>query len=335
MSMTGGAALSAQAARSSRAAHTEQAGQAGQRDHAKELSELRARIDNMEPRIDAMRRLDSVRRDSAARANRRMPAMTIDSVTAGPFKIIGVKRDISRSHGAARAAWDDVKPMFENMEHDADSIVLVVGSSGMERVLANRLGGHGRIVTLSNGRRDLWKDAYAAAMTTVLTARLAPSIRAWLGDRGNVAPQNYESVYRSLALWFPRDTFVSGPDGPRIMRRHCQKTDIATCRLALGLDDGRREANNTLLRSSFISYVVMRAPAGSIRTLSEDSSSVVPAIERIGGKPIDTLIADWLVDVREHRASGFEDAGRYAINTIFWIAALAALAMRSTRWRLG
>lgn len=300
---------------------------AAQQVHEQEVARLRAEIDRIEPRLIVLRRLDSLYSDSVNRAAIRKHDVVYDSAMIGPFQVFGSKSNVKASMSDARTAWTAIQPLFRNLESDAQGVVLAVNRTGYFAVAPLR--GEVQFVTLLSDRHDLWRDAYENAMAATLAHRLPVSVKAWLGERGGIGTQHLDAVFRTLVLGQDANATSRGQE------LDCSTKNVQACRRALTLDPADSVMGNALLRTSFISFVVYNAPSGSIAASSTDTADVVTAIEHLSGKPIDSLIADWVAYVERGTPHGFTDVGRYLATTIVWLVAFGALAMRSTRWRLG
>jgi hypothetical protein len=68
-----------------------------------------------------------------------------------------------------------------------------------------------------------------------------------------------------------------------------------------------------------------------------ESQSPIPAevLARASGRSVAELVEDWLVELAAQRPATYAGLGRSGLTALFWLLALTAFAMRSTRWRLG
>jgi len=83
-------------------------------------------------------------------------------------------------------------------------------------------------------------------------------------------------------------------------------------------------------------YAVRVGEAGAWeRVLETQESSPLDALTHIAGLAADELIGGWRARVMESRPDVHAGLGTTRWATLFWFLVLGALAMRSTRWRLG
>jgi hypothetical protein len=71
------------------------------------------------------------------------------------------------------------------------------------------------------------------------------------------------------------------------------------------------------------------------RLRADPDASAAEALLAASGASRDELAGAWLDYVLENKPATRAGAGTSTLLALFWIAAFGALAMRSTRWRLG
>jgi hypothetical protein len=312
-------------------AQSSQSAQGARSGHEAEMSALRAHIDSLMPRVRALNVRDSVRGDSVEQVEaKKGKPDPLDSLQLGPFKILGSHSVISRSAKDATAAWEGLAPLFAGAEEDAQRAKIIPEIAGVSRNVAVRITPSDAIASLLPDHQDLWQYAYERAMGLVLTRRLPASVRGWLMGEGIATAQNLDWVYRAIALPIP----LAEKDR-KVITGTCFDGDIRDCRSLLGIEAPFHPTSDPMLRASFITYIAKHAPAGGVAKSTADSSVLIPALEHIGGAPVDQLIGDWRGYVLSERPRGFADFGRAQASVLFWIVVCAALATRSTRWRLG
>lgn len=299
--------------------------------HAEQIRVLRSKIDSLEPQIRRLHVIDSLWEDSVQRDQLARNRQPIDSLMAGPFKVIGYKRAVTASAAVARRAWMNVRPMFQGVEQDANGVVLLVSMDGMRKDLAAHVTPASQVVTILPDARELWQDAFETAMTAVLAKRLPPSVLAWLHP-GGIGIDDPTFSFRMLALNARDDSTTTRHTG-------CLDRNIEMCKQQLGLIPGEQQAEiRQVIRGQFFSYTVRHARPGAIAAASAapaDNTSYTTAIEHIGGAGIDTLVARWVDHVARDSKHGFERPLANIAATLLWLVVFCGLAMRSSRWRLG
>ncbi len=300
--------------------------------HGAELRSLQARIDSTLPRMAVLRRQDSVFNDSLRRALMGKPR-EIDTVMVGPFRVIGSRRAITRYSRHLTQAWERLAPIATGTEADLKQAILVISPFAVK---APDLHPNTYDVRFLEQNTEEQKQWFAERVIgAVMTKRLPASVQTWLEQDVIAGFGDLQEMQRRIA--FARDQKgIRLPDGKVVKHSNrCADRVAMDCRRLLALAEPVDPAGLTIMRASFITHVLEHAPPGTLAKSTADGSPVIPALERIGGAPVDTLIGRWLRDVDAQRATGFPDAARSSISTILWIAVLAAFAMRSTRWRLG
>jgi hypothetical protein len=92
----------------------------------------------------------------------------------------------------------------------------------------------------------------------------------------------------------------------------------------------------TEARASFLGHALWTGGAGAFQRLREaDGEPLEDRLVAAAGIPRDSLLASWRREVLAARPSVWGGLGRSPLALLFWVAIFGALAMRSTRWRLG
>jgi hypothetical protein len=326
--------------------------------HAQELRVLGSKIDSLMLRILASNSADSALRDSVARQHSMSTASAWHTSQVGPFGIIARQEDMHIAERAVHRGWRIMQPLFNAVGADVEGVVFVVNpprsgsTSGHAAAAALRKPRHYAMVLPRINAADEARWA-AYAINALLHESLPRSIDKWLAgapigagfggaaeySAGSSATEiggaeDLQAVQRALAVarqapMTPDDTTLTPPS-------RCSERVLADCRNLLALGGRTNPSAVPILRSSFLAHVLLHGDASARRTASDDDTAdVVVALERLGGAPLDTLITQWLQYVNAKRAHGFADPVRTSLATLFWVAVLAALSMRSTRWRLG
>lgn len=133
--------------------------------------------------------------------------------------------------------------------------------------------------------------------------------------------------------------FFRGPYAA--LRRRCvDQADQSACDELLGLLSGSGVGQWAPLgpdvRESLVAYALEVAPPGSWERLVEDPGMTPrEALEHASGQPVDVLLAGWRDRLLASRPSAFGPLIPSSGRTLAWTLLFAALALRSTRWRLG
>jgi len=90
------------------------------------------------------------------------------------------------------------------------------------------------------------------------------------------------------------------------------------------------------VRASLLSLALESGGRGAWSRIVEDPAmSPEAALEYASGVPLSTLLAEWRSRVVENRPDVYGSLGAHSGVALMWALFFAALAMRSTRWRLG
>lgn len=90
------------------------------------------------------------------------------------------------------------------------------------------------------------------------------------------------------------------------------------------------------VRESVVAHALeLGGPSGYQRVLADTTGPVSRQLGRVAGTSPDSLLMSWrrtILDARPELTAGL---GGSWLATLFWVVAISALAMRSSRWRLG
>lgn len=90
------------------------------------------------------------------------------------------------------------------------------------------------------------------------------------------------------------------------------------------------------VRQSLVSHALEVGPPGSWERLVEDPDmTAIEALEHASGQSIDVLLAGWHERLTANRPGSFAPLVPSSGRSLAWTLLFAALALRSTRWRLG
>jgi hypothetical protein len=89
-------------------------------------------------------------------------------------------------------------------------------------------------------------------------------------------------------------------------------------------------------RASFLGQALRTGGAGAfLRLRAADGEPLLDRLVAAAGVPQDSLLAAWRSAVLAARPSARAGLIRSPLSVLFWLVLLGALAVRSTRWRLG
>ena len=90
------------------------------------------------------------------------------------------------------------------------------------------------------------------------------------------------------------------------------------------------------VRETLVAYALDRGGSGAWERLVEHPDMTpAEAMEHASGQSIDALLAGWQAELLAHRPETFEPLVPSSGRAFLWTLLFAALALRSTRWRLG
>lgn len=281
---------------------------------------LAARIDSLlvayELRLSEFRTLDSLR-------NARERQIRLDTVAVGPFLI--VDRDsvnVTKVAAAMERAWQTYAPIAgDAADRISGAIVtLTLDPDHFGAVVSRRVS---RFEPLATGRAD-FPLAAEWVITRALTAALPADLRDWLAGSTLRAGYGLESVYRELA--------VARAGSPR----NCFHEHADACVDALGLGSaGDPHVVSGFARATLLAHALEVGGRGAYERLFDDASDAPTRLEHAAQRPVADVVAGWRSAVQDARPDVHAGVARAGAWALVWLAALALLAMRSTRWRFG
>ncbi|HUP89753.1 MAG TPA: hypothetical protein VM100_10390, partial [Longimicrobiales bacterium] len=119
----------------------------------------------------------------------------------------------------------------------------------------------------------------------------------------------------------------------RFDRNQCARSsDITWCLKTVSMWGGLPAPVSNSVRGDFFKYVVERGGRGALARLRAGGTPAA-ALSAAGGAPIETLVKDWLADLRDDAGSVRRTNASVGMTTVFWSGVLLVFAMRSTRRR--
>jgi len=120
-------------------------------------------------------------------------------------------------------------------------------------------------------------------------------------------------------------------------RRCLEENDVSGCDAILAeLDWVTWPSASDRQRAHLLWYAAeLGGPGAWRRALDRGEASIPEVLEALAGRPIDDLVADWQSSIVAQRPDVQAGLGGKGSRALFWSLFFAALAMRSTRWRLG
>lgn len=167
-----------------------------------------------------------------------------------------------------------------------------------------------------------------------------------LVERQDVGPLGARWVVARLGEWYTpeeRLALVRANVSPRNRgrlgdaRRRCvADSDIAVCDRVL-TEYLRRDWTPYApgVRETLVAYAIERGGPGAWERLAEDPDMTpIEAMEHASGVPMSELLSGWRARLVASRPDAYEHLIPRSGMTLVWTLIFAALAMRSTRWRL-
>jgi hypothetical protein len=214
-----------------------------------------------------------------------------------------------------------------------------------------------------------WADQAVGAF---VSSGLPPSVRDWLNGEALSGTQDLGDVYRELAVSpssAARDCYRGtvtrcadalgindpGRDWSRwyspaelrgLVRRSAlyygtpardtclRSSDPQPCVVLYKSIGGVPAPLSQAARATFL-QAALRAHGARFGDMMQNSATVGDAVHALTGDQLDTTLTQWRAAVEAARPMPFAADIGTPVSTLFWVAVLAALAMRSTRWRLG
>ena len=327
-------------------------------------AELAARIDSLD-RVALSQRARLAQLDSMAEARRR--AIVMDTTRIGPFLLVDPDTaDNARAAEAIAAVWSQYSAVAG--EGAARIAGATVTSSPPQSfgTLAQAYSFNPGIW----GGLDRERAAHVV-VRSALTDALPSDVRDWLlGARVTLRPDNTQA-YRELATahshsaracydgdtaacivtlglvdpgadwerWYTPDELraqVAQRVRPMDAAYACANDgDHEACLQALRALHGALPPVGGGARAGLLAHALGEGGPGSFERLFAPAPDVGSRIAHAAGTSLDVVIDGWrarLDEARPDMRAGVIDAGVW---TVVWLAALALLATRSTRWRIG
>ncbi|HEX6307678.1 MAG TPA: hypothetical protein VFZ69_05780 [Longimicrobiales bacterium] len=350
----GAAALVIAASATSALAQTPAAGPAAHIDSLTRVYEMQ---------VERLRVLDSIRQA-------RLREVRTDTVLAGPFLVIDRDTvDMDRAAAALRRAWAAQATVVGKASGRVEGAIVTMtlppsftyGRDGARQY---------RFEPFVWGSAD-FERAARRVVASVLTDALPADVRVWL-DGGGVQPAAaLEWSYRELVTahshaargcfagavdacmtalglshpgadwsgWYTPDELrvqvaqrgsESAPATACVRRR-----DDAACFEESRLSGGALPPLRGASRTALLAHVLELGGAGAYARLFDDARDVSARLAHAADRPIEDVVAGWRSSIDRARPSIYAGVLRGGLWTLVCLAALAVLATRSTRWRIG
>lgn len=112
--------------------------------------------------------------------------------------------------------------------------------------------------------------------------------------------------------------------------------DTAACDRLLVLEGSDWTPLDGTVRATLLAYALERGGEGAWeRLLADPGMTPIDALEHASGVPISELLSGWRARLVANRPDTYEGLAQRSGTTLVWTLFFAALALRSTRWRLG
>ncbi|MBR9990924.1 MAG: hypothetical protein KFH98_14275 [Gemmatimonadetes bacterium] len=278
---------------------------------------LGARIDSLAAEHKTYIREIHVRDSLRAEYNARLRT---DTMLIGPFLLVSHTPASDDVVAAIRDEWAARTAMVGPAVSRLDGVVigLNVGTHVIRGLAGTKV--YDFSVWGANGRAD-YRRAAERVITSALTDALPEDMRNWL-DGGSLGTRDaHRWAYRHLAT-------SNLPQAQRCFAREPQ-----SCAAALMGTHASGVSAHT--RSSLLQHALDLGGDGSYARLIEDASDASARLANAAGRPINDVVLSWRATIQDARPNVNASVARAGFWTLIWLAGLALLAMRSTRWRLG
>ncbi len=160
-----------------------------------------------------------------------------------------------------------------------------------------------------------------------LPAWFAPEARQAMVAGVDQLPRGMDGV----GTWTPR----VDRDDPAV-RRCLEANDFGACdRVLASLDWVSSVPTSPDIRAHLFWYAVTAGGEGAwARVLERPDAPTPELLEHVSRLPLDELVGRWRAHLVESRPDSHAGLGATQLTVLFWVLVFAALAMRSTRWRL-
>ncbi|HUP52200.1 MAG TPA: hypothetical protein VM198_06980 [Longimicrobiales bacterium] len=175
--------------------------------------------------------------------------------------------------------------------------------------------------------------------------------RAWARTRGVARARIRDAVWEVLRSDIPDDSPLAGwttrtgyPSTQRVARlvtmspletnRACLAGETSACLAALGLAADAMSVPPETPAMLLLEAIRIGGDGAWARLLEASEAAPLDALAHAAGVDTDALLAAWRTAVLNERPELHAGLGAQAARVLLWMLALAACAMRSTRWRL-
>jgi hypothetical protein len=175
--------------------------------------------------------------------------------------------------------------------------------------------------------------------------------RAWARTRGVARARIRDAVWEVLRSDIPDDSPLASwmtrtgyPSTQRVARlvimspletnRACLAGETGACLAALGLAAGVMSVPPETPAMLLLEAIRIGGDGAWVRLLEASEAAPLDALAHAAGVDSDALLAAWRAAVLNERPELHAGLGTQAARVLLWVLALAACAMRSTRWRL-
>ena len=344
---------------------------AAAQDAAAHIARLQARADSLEAARDAAEaRLLALRPRERASA-----PLDLDTQRVGPVSIISESGEAEYARETttrALAELGDV-PTLASTALDSTYFVFVLdrGADVFDALDA----GHRlvRIGLSSWLPRSSHAHIVATAVSAALASALPVDLRAWSGTAGIPVTRDalYREAYRSLLLspspaaracrdgiiarcadalsltdpgaswerWYDEAALVEWAlaQEERPGARACDSgRTLEACRAVIERGSGPPPPLRVVARTSLLALVLEEGGSEAWDRLAADSAGpIADRLAHAAGTDVDGLLESWRARVLAAGPAHSAGLGGSWVVTLVWVALLAAVASRSTRWRLG
>jgi len=337
------------------------------------MQRQRALLDSLRPRLVELRELvrieASVRR---AEAEREWESTVLDTLRLGPLRVIGVPVEVARRRNLLEDVWSEQQHLFTGLEEAlaGETIVLTHGLPTRMRTLYRSRQHHE--LPLGSLWVDRHRPATEATITRLIIKLMPDSVRRWMTNELPPYDVPDEEVYRRLTLLgssraqaclagdLKACAAVLGLDGSdphdlytpvelaRIAARRstaavedaqidvCRDGDLSACRAVLERYHAVAPGAGGRAHVHFLGYAMAAAEPGMFARLRHERTGTIgERIERAAGVPLTVLLEGWHAAALATPPDSDRHGGRTRFAAVLWVAILATLAGRSTRWRIG
>jgi hypothetical protein len=188
--------------------------------------------------------------------------------------------------------------------------------------------------------------------TVAAPARRVELTRAWVTTRGAARSRIRDAVWAALRSDLPESSPLGSwvgsagyPSAERVSRlvtttqvdthQACLEGDTNGCLTALGLAGGEMTVPPETPAMVLLEAIRLGGDGAWERLLEDRDAAPLDALAHAAGVDADAVVAEWRTSVLNERSEIHAGLTGQAGRVLLWVLALAAFAMRSTRWRLG